>query len=47
MRITFLRIDTHIESATEYTGRASNDTKKALEYQQKARRSAGCQGKEK
>ena len=42
-----LRIDTHIESATEYTGRASNDTKKALEYQQKARRSADWQGKEK
>ena len=32
-----LRIDAHVESATEYTTRASADTKKALEYQQKAR----------
>ena len=47
LRMILLRIDTHIESATEYTGRASNDTKKALEYQQKARRSVHWQGKEK
>ena len=33
-----LRIDAHVESAVEYTTRATNDTKKALEYQQKARR---------
>ena len=32
-----LRIDAHVESAVEYTTRASADTKKALEYQQKAR----------
>lgn len=32
------RIDTHVESAVEYTTRATNDTKKALEYQSKARR---------
>ena len=32
------RIDAHVESAVEYTTRATNDTKKALEYQQKARR---------
>ena len=30
--------DTHVESAVEYTTRATNDTKKALEYQSKARR---------
>ena len=35
---TFCRIDAHVESAVEYTTRATNDTKKALEYQQKARR---------
>ena len=34
------RIDAHVENATEFTSRASADTKKALEYQQKARRSA-------
>ena len=32
------RIDAHVESAVEYTTRATNDTKKALEYQSKARR---------
>ena len=32
------RIDAHVESAVEYTTRATNDTKKALEYQTKARR---------
>jgi len=32
------RIDTHVESAVEYTTRATNDTKKALEYQSKARK---------
>jgi len=32
------RIDCHVESAVEYTTRATNDTKKALEYQTKARR---------
>ena len=32
------RIDAHVEGAVEFTTRASNDTKKALEYQQKARR---------
>ena len=32
-----IRIDAHVESAVEYTTRASADTKKALEYQQKAR----------
>merc|ERR1712110_779630 len=32
------RIDAHVECAVEYTTRATNDTKKALEYQQKARR---------
>ena len=32
------RIDNHVESAVEYTTRATNDTKKALEYQSKARR---------
>ena len=31
-------LDTHVESAVEYTTRATNDTKKALEYQSKARR---------
>ena len=35
---TFCRIDAHVESAVEYTTRATNDTKKALEYQTKARR---------
>ena len=30
--------DTHVDSAVEYTTRATNDTKKALEYQSKARR---------
>ena len=34
----YLRIDAHVESAVEYTTRATNDTKKALEYQTKARR---------
>ena len=34
----FPRIDCHVESAVEYTTRATNDTKKALEYQTKARR---------
>ena len=32
------RIDAHVESAVEYTTRATNDTKKALEYQSKARK---------
>ena len=32
------RIDAHVDNAVEYTTRASADTKKALEYQQKARR---------
>jgi t-SNARE complex subunit (syntaxin) len=32
------RIDAHVEGAVEYTTRATNDTKKALEYQTKARR---------
>ena len=32
------RIDSHVDSAVEYTSRATNDTKKALEYQSKARR---------
>ena len=32
------RIDTHVDGAVEYTSRAMNDTKKALEYQSKARR---------
>merc|ERR1711962_1223658 len=32
------RIDAHVESAVEYTTCATNDTKKALEYQSKARR---------
>jgi syntaxin 1A len=32
------RIDAHVDSAVEYTTRATNDTKKALEYQSKARR---------
>ena len=36
--ITYLRIDAHVDNAVEYTTRASADTKKALEYQQKARR---------
>ena len=36
--ILFLILDTHVESAVEYTTRATNDTKKALEYQSKARR---------
>ena len=30
--------DAHVDSAVEYTTRATNDTKKALEYQSKARR---------
>ena len=34
----YFRIDAHVESAVEYTTRATNDTKKALEYQSKARR---------
>ena len=32
------RIDIHVESANEYTTRASADTKKALEYQSAARK---------
>ena len=36
-KLNSLRIDAHVESAVEYTTRASADTKKALEYQQKAR----------
>ena len=36
--ILFSILDTHVESAVEYTTRATNDTKKALEYQSKARR---------
>ena len=32
------RIDAHVESAVEYTTRATNDTKKALEYQSAARK---------
>ena len=36
--ILIFRIDAHVESAVEYTTRATNDTKKALEYQTKARR---------
>ena len=36
--LPFTRIDAHVESAVEYTTRATNDTKKALEYQSKARR---------
>ena len=32
------RIDVHITNATDYTDRAMNDTKKALEYAQAARR---------
>jgi t-SNARE complex subunit (syntaxin) len=36
--LTSRRIDAHVESAVEYTTRATNDTKKALEYQSKARR---------
>ena len=35
---SFYRIDAHVESAVEYTTRATNDTKKALEYQSAARR---------
>ena len=38
INIAFCRIDAHVESAVEYTTRATNDTKKALEYQSKARR---------
>ena len=29
--------DVHVDSAVEYTSRAMTDTKKALEYQKKAR----------
>ena len=32
------RIDVHVGNAVDYTDRAMNDTKKALEYAQKARR---------
>ena len=31
-------LDTHVESAVEYTTRATGDTKKALKYQSKSRR---------
>ena len=32
------RIDVHVGNAVDYTDRAMNDTKKALEYAMKARR---------